>query len=240
MCFYKSCKLIHQVNKSCYFIDILVIFSVHQRELLLDLVESLREVMNNVLPVISSSSVAAASEDDQTLKRSKALTAKDSKATSQDSDDQDEGEDDEFTPSQRVGLAQSAILCIDILARSLGTVQGQPVPATLAAAHMEAVALSQALASACSRLSHPAVAVVSVQQPAISNKRSKAVAAAAPAKSAVSKAEEEEWHADLLKLMGSVCILCGTLFGVVKAKGLPSLAVSVFRIRFFSPYFSVR
>ena len=120
-----------------------------------------------------------------------------------DDDDDDVDIDDTFSPSQRVGLAQSAVLCIDILARSLGAAApGQPCAPEMLAALADTVLLATAIR-----------AEVSAEDAVLD----RAVGDASD--------EKEHWIADLLKLLGSTFLLCGTLFGAVGPKSLPHLAV---------------
>ena len=133
----------------------------------MDLVVRLRSSIRGALPDHISSHIAAAEE---------------------------EVDDEERNEEARVGIAQSAMLCIDVLARKLTKHKDwvKPMTETLVEfAHIASILAENIYVAESS------------------------------AKLRESDADSE----DLLKILGSTVLCCGSLCGVSKARALPQLSV---------------
>ena len=144
-----------------------------------------------------------------------------------DSDDKDPDQD-------RLGIAQSALMCLDILAKYLGSSPNWVI--TLADTLAEVVTFSSQVVLSVHtaetlRTSAPTLTSATATAPFKSKKSKKAaietnIESISPAAIAAAK----QSYPELLKLQGSVFLTAGTICGTVGPRGLPFLSVSQKRL----------
>ena len=166
------------------------------------------------------------------------------------SDDKEKKESSE-TEQDRLGIAQSALMCLDVLARYLGSSPNWT--ATLADTLSEVVKFSSQVMGTIQstdvlRLSSPTVIDVAstgangAATPGKKNKKNKNIETIpTPSDSHVVTAGAIETaklsFPELLKLQGSAFLSSGTMCGVVGPRALPHLGVNKFYILDFYFYF---
>ena len=142
-------------------------------------------------------------------------------------------EKDRDSEQDGLGIAQSALMCLDILAKYLGSSPNWTV--TLADTLQEVVSFSSLVIGSIQSADtlRKSVLLVATVTPSKPSKKSKKAAAeqsehdlahAEPSAAAIAAARQS--YPELLKLQGSVFLSSGTICGAVGPRGLPYLAVS--------------
>lgn len=150
----------------------------------------------------------------------------------------DDAEDKDTDPD-RLGIAQSALMCLDILAKYLGSSPNWVV--TLADTLAEVVTFSSQVVVSTQaadnlRTSTPTPTTVPTTTPSKSKKSKKALAVEMDVEviSPAAIATAKQSYPELLKLQGSVFLTAGTICGTVGPRGLPFLSVSQTQITLYS------
>lgn len=137
--------------------------------------------------------------------------------------------EDKDTDQDRLGIAQSALMCLDILAKYLGSSPNWVV--TLADTLAEVVTFSSEVVVSTQaadnlRTSTPTPISIPTTTPSKSKKSKKAlVEMDAEVISPAAIATAKQSYPELLKLQGSVFLTAGTICGTVGPRGLPFLSV---------------
>lgn len=139
--------------------------------------------------------------------------------------------EDKDTDQDRLGIAQSALMCLDILAKYLGSSPNWVV--TLADTLAEVVTFSSQVVVSTQaadnlRTSTPTPISISTTTPSKSKKSKKAALAVEMDVEVISPAAiatAKQSYPELLKLQGSVFLTAGTICGTVGPRGLPFLSV---------------
>jgi hypothetical protein len=138
-----------------------------------------------------------------------------------DSEDKDPDQD-------RLGIAQSALMCLDILAKYLGSSPNWVI--TLADTLAEVVTFSsQVVLSVQSadtlRTSTPTLTSATATTPKSKKSKKATVQVDIESVSPAAIAAAKQSYPELLKLQGSVFLTAGTICGTVGPRGLPFLSV---------------
>jgi hypothetical protein len=139
-------------------------------------------------------------------------------------------ERDRDSEQDGLGIAQSALMCLDILAKYLGSSPNWTL--TLADTLKEVVSFSSLVIGSINStdILRKSVPVVPTVTPSKSSKKSRKsgtdepdLASADVSAAAIAAARQS--YPELLKLQGSVFLSSGTICGAVGPRGLPFLAV---------------
>lgn len=149
-----------------------------------------------------------------------------------DMDTERDKERDRDSEQDGLGIAQSALMCLDILAKYLGSSPNWTI--TLADTLKEVVSFSSLVIGSIHstdilRKSIPSIPTATPSKPSKKSKKAGTevvpdLASADASAAAVAAAKQS--YPELLKLQGSVFLSSGTICGAVGPRGLPFLAVS--------------
>lgn len=123
-------------------------------------------------------------------------------------DGADEEDVEDLNPTQRLGLAQSAVMCIDLLARSVGDAKAKSRRRHASAFEDVLPTLESALADAIQLCSDLLAKEQSLKRDVDEDD------------------SDAEFSSDIVKLLGSAFLLCGSLVATIAPHGLPHLGVS--------------